>query len=422
MISGSLVTDAAGVRPSLDTKGVLEGVQPNPPPTSRPEPEPEQLTPESLVTADQVGAALGGTWTQGQTSGNTGGDGLVFTCQGGRYADPAGVAALVRTFKQDPGPDAKAEPSTAGQSAEVSADAAAGETTYETTAGWYAGCMSPRMQLLTTHKVKGVGDDAMLFTLRDWNEPAQVQVVGVARTGAVTTTTSADPPGRGVPGPGAERGPARQRRRRPLRPAGRRHLRRRARAQGRATDGDRPGARAAQRGRPATGHEGDRAVGRHRAGGRLDQPGRDPLRRDRLLGRWRQPRPDPLVPHPGRRPAAGVRPHPDRRCAAERSRREAFVADVRRKLTTCPDRDLATQVDKVHDTSEGARELAVWRLTVEVSDDRTVTFLMGIIRNGTAVSQLTFVPADGVVMGGDPFIALGMRAQERLLRLGKPKA
>ena len=39
---------------------------------------------------------------------------------------------------------------------------------------------------------------------------------------------------------------------------------------------------------------------------------------------------------------------------------------------------------------------------------------MGIIRNGTAVSQLTFVPADGVVMGGDPFIALGMRAQERL--------
>ena len=160
VISGSLVTDAAGVRPSLDTKGVLEGAQPSPSPTTRPEPEPEQLTPESLLTADQVGAALGGTWTQGQTSGNTGGDGLVFTCQGGRYADPAGVAALVRTFKEDAVPNAgkkrQPEPSTAGQSVEVSADATVGQTTYQTTAGWYAGCMAPRMQLLTTHRVKGV--------------------------------------------------------------------------------------------------------------------------------------------------------------------------------------------------------------------------------------------------------------------------
>ena len=56
-----------------------------------PSPRCQQLTPEALLTADQVGAALGGTWTQGQTSNNTDGDGLVFTCQGGRYADPAGV-------------------------------------------------------------------------------------------------------------------------------------------------------------------------------------------------------------------------------------------------------------------------------------------------------------------------------------------
>ena len=47
---------------------------------------------------------------------------------------------------------------------------------------------------------------------------------------------------------------------------------------------------------------------------------------------------------------------------------------------------------------------------------------MAIIRNGTAVAQLTFVPADGVVMGGEPFVALAMRAQQRLAQLGKPKA
>ena len=71
--------------------------------------------------------------------------------------------------------------------------------------------------------------------------------------------------------------------------------------------------------------------------------------------------------------------------------------------------------------SKGARELTVWRLTVEVSDERAVTFLMGIVRNGTAVAQLTFVPADGVVMGGEPFVELAMRAQDRLVRLGRPE-
>ena len=71
--------------------------------------------------------------------------------------------------------------------------------------------------------------------------------------------------------------------------------------------------------------------------------------------------------------------------------------------------------------SEGGRELTVWRLTVEISDEQTVTFLMGVVRNGTAVAQLTFVPSGGVVMGGKPFIALAMRAQDRLVRLGKPQ-
>jgi hypothetical protein len=107
--------------------------------------------------------------------------------------------------------------------------------------------------------------------------------------------------------------------------------------------------------------------------------------------------------------------------ALPKAQAEAFVAGVRKRLTSCPDRDLATQVAKVHDQTDGDRELTVWRLTVEVSDERTVTYLMGILRNGTAVSQLTFVPADGVVMGGDPFVALAMRAQERLARLGRPK-
>ena len=415
-VSGSVVTDAAGVRPTLETKGLLEGEPTGTPAVNRPPPDVQQLTPESLLTADLVGAALDGDWAQGQTSGNTAGDGLVFTCQGGRYADPAGLAALVRTFKQED----KAGVSTAGQYVEVSADEEAGKATYLATAGWYAACMSPRMQLLKTQKVEGVGDQALLFTLRDWNEPARVQVVGVARTGSVTTTTSLTRPGEKTPDPAPS-----------------------AALLASAVDGLcglpagstcaetaqlEPVAPMAVGTSPGLLYEADLPPVT-----KITQPwvGTKPAAPTTNLAATRCDETDFatdgvsrgatrsfLIPDAGLPPEFGltqtVGAMPKRQAAA-------FVEDVRRKLASCPDRDLATDVDKVHEASEGNRELTVWRLTVEVSDERSVTYLMGIIRNGTAVSQLTFVPADGVVMGGDPFLALTMRAQDRLVRLGKPK-
>ena len=228
--------------------------------------------------------------------------------------------------------------------------------------------MSPRMQLLTTHKVKGVGDDAMLFTLRDWNEPAQVQVVGVARTGAVTTTTSLTRPGEESPDPAES-----------------------AALLATAVDG--------LCGLPAGGTCADapqlKAVPPMATGpapallSEVDLPpvtkvtepwvGTEPADASTNLAATRCDETDfstggvsrgqtrsflipgaDLPPEFGLTQTAGALPA---------KQAEAFVADVRRKLTTCPDRDLATQVDKVHDTSEGPRELVVWRLTVEVSDD-----------------------------------------------------
>jgi hypothetical protein len=397
---------------------MLEGVQPDPPapPPNRPAPDVEQLTPEALLTADLVGGALTGAWTQGKTSGNTEGDGLVFTCQGGRYADPGGLAALVRTFK----PEAADEPATAGQSVEVSVDAEAGETTYRTTAGWYAGCASPRMQLLSTNRVKGVGDEAVLFVLRDWNDPSLAQVVGVARSGAVTTTTSVTRAAPRTPDP---------------KPS--------AALLGSAVD--------ALCSLPAGGACADAprlkpmppmAVGTSPAllsevdlppVAKVTQPwvGTPPEQAATNLAATRCDESDFagdrfsrgetrsfLVPGADLPPEFGLTQTVG---ALPRKQAEAFVAGVRKKLTSCPDRDLATEVDEVREVREGDRELTVWRLTVEVSDERSVTYLMGILRNGTAVSQLTFVPADGVVMGGEPFVALAMRAQDRLARLGRPK-
>ncbi|GAB3256518.1 sigma factor-like helix-turn-helix DNA-binding protein [Nocardioides dilutus] len=417
VVSGSVVTDAAGVRPSLDTKGLLEGVQPEPPETTpRPDPDVPPLTPEALLTADLVGGALTGTWTQGKTSGNTEGDGLVFACQGGRYADPAGLAALVRTFK----PEAADDPSTAGQSVEVSADEEAGRTTYRTTAGWYAGCMAPRMQLLSTHRVKGVGDQAMLFVLRDWNEPTKAQVVGVARSGAVTTTTSltrtgtrdpdAEPSATllasavdglcGLPAGGTCADTPRLKAVPPMATGSSPAL---------LSEVDLPPVTKVTQ--PWVGTPPEEAT-TNLAATRCDESdfSADGFSRGETRS-FLVPGAD-LPPEFGLTQTVGALPRKDA---------EAFIAGVRKKLTSCPDRDLATQVDEVKTTSEGDRELTVWRLTVEVSDERSVTYLMGILRNGTAVSQLTFVPADGVVMGGEPFIALAVRAQDRLARLGRPK-
>ena len=62
----------------------------------------------------------------------------------------------------------------------------------------------------------------------------------------------------------------------------------------------------------------------------------------------------------------------------------------------------------------------VWRLTVEVSEERSVRFLMAVIRKGNAVAQLTFVPSEDVSIGAEPFVALARRAQDRLRQLATP--
>ena len=96
---------------------------------------------------------------------------------------------------------------------------------------------------------------------------------------------------------------------------------------------------------------------------------------------------------------------------------KAFISDIRDKLTKCPDDDFGTDVEKLTMEESGRRDLYVWRLTVEVSEDRSVRYLMAAIREGGAVAQLTFVPSEDVSIGADPFVTLARRAQERLRQL-----
>ena len=106
--------------------------------------------------------------------------------------------------------------------------------------------------------------------------------------------------------------------------------------------------------------------------------------------------------------------------ALPRKQAQSFVDDIRTKLKACPDKELGTDVERLDDEESGPGDLTVWRLTVEVSEERSVRYLMAVVRSGNAVAQLTFVPSGDVSIGPDAFIALAHRAQERLDQLATP--
>jgi hypothetical protein len=422
LVTGSLVTDASGARPALASKGILEGITSSPAqPEETTPPPPDPLTPEALLGMQQVSGAIPGTWSEGTTSTNTAGDGLVFTCQGSRYADMQGIGALVRTFT---GTGPKNRPLTAGQSAEASADADAAERTYQTTVGWYAGCSSPRVQLLSTHRVAGVGDEATLMVLRSWADPVTTQVVGIARTGGLTTTVVNTLTGLTDPQDEPDLGPSAgllasavtglctlpgagncsaspQLKDSPVLPSGRHPAL--------LVEADLPPVPTIDQ--PWVGTAPTRAR-QNVAATRCDStvftgPGFSKA----LTRTFVIPAATQLPPEFGLSETVGALP---------RKQAQQFVDDIRTKLVKCPDNDLGTHVEKLTEEKSGPRDLTVWRLTVEVSQNRSVRFLMAVIRTGNAVGQLTFVPSDDVSIGPDAFVTLAHRAQERLQQLATP--
>ena len=99
--SGAAVTDATGVRPTLDREQVAG------PAGNQAAPGPEIVLPEtSLLPGDVVRRTLIGDWAQGPTHDNSVGNGVVLPCQpedaDSRYADPRGTAAWVRVFRNGP--------------------------------------------------------------------------------------------------------------------------------------------------------------------------------------------------------------------------------------------------------------------------------------------------------------------------------
>jgi DNA-directed RNA polymerase specialized sigma24 family protein len=409
LVSGAVVTDAAGVRPSLDRSaaGASDGDRDEGPP---PPPIPE----DALVSAADLDAVFTDrTWREGLT--DTGGSDDVLPCQRAAYADSNGSDALVRKYA---GQAAQLPRAKATQMVEASSSEGDAKRTYRTLVAWFAGCADARTQLIATRRVAEVGDQAIQVVLRSWQRPVTTYVVGVARSGHFTTTTVDQV----------------------------------------ATE-DRPDVVASSR-MLAAAVEG--LCGLEDGGGcASDKPTltvTTPVRTGvapALLSEVDLP-PVTRVDKPwaGTEPAdvtdnmaatrcedasftgrfGGVRftqastrtfvvpeadlPHEfgltETVAALPRKQAAGFVAEVRKKLGSCATRDLGTDVTLGRHFDDHDRSLSVWYLRTELSDKRSLSYAMAILRSGTSVGQLSFVQAPGVTMPDGAFDSLAVRALDRL--------
>lgn len=411
LVSGTLVTDAAGVRPSLDREAAGST-------SSEGEADaPAARIPESaLVSADQLDAVLRPRkWTGGRTHPSSEEFRDLLPCQRQAYADPAGSEALVRNFA---GTNARLPRATAVQLVEASTTKRTARSTYRTLVGWFAGCADLRVQLIATRSVEQVGDQAIQMVLRSWNRPVTTYVVGVARTGLFTTSTlnrvaTDDPPDVDASG----------------------------RMLAAAVDGlcglERGGGCATDR--PKLAFTTPVRVGMPPAllseidlppisGVNLPWVGTEPVRPSANMAatrcddvtfagkfkgiRFTQtstrtfviPEAD-LADEFGLTETVGALPA---------KQATAFIDEVRARLGSCATRDLGTDVTAGKRFNAKDRSLSVWHLTTEVSDKRTLTYSMAILRSGTSVGQLSFVRSRNVAMSEGAFDALAVRALDRL--------
>ena len=353
-------------------------------------------------------------------------------CQGDRYADPRGDAALVRTSQS---PAVGQRPALrAVQLTEASPRLPAAERAFDTAVGWFSGCAVASVQLLDTATPVGVGDEAVHLVLRSSAGPVpETWLVGVARTGVFTTTTFVR--ATGDPAPDAERSAGLL-----------------ADAVGRLCGLEGAGASC----RPAAAQPGQPVQ-------QVKLQPRDPLPAGAVPALLSEidltpvQRVDqPWVGTEPRRPQATAMTTPCGPPAyTERFRGTAFAKGatrsfvvpestlpeefgltqtvaalpkrvarrfldrVRERFATCSDRELGTEVDQIASADRGLRAYTVWRLDVRVTEQRSIAYWVVVLRNGTGVGQLDLVPAD-VRIGDREVVALAERAVARLGSLPGP--
>ncbi len=376
------------------------------------------FTGDRLLEADELGLYLDGPWRTAKTFDNSRGSGRVAPCQQERYADPDGVSTLVRTFETT---TRKGQPEkSAVQYAELSSDVRSSRRAWHRMVRWYGGCVTPRVQLISTYAVSGVGDAARLFHLRSWRSPATTYVVGVARTGPIVTTTltrttaeaATDLHGEArflggainglcttIPGASCATDPVAK----AIPPV------RVGEVPSLLIEADLPPVNGVSRPwvgiRPREARDNVAATGCDRTD--FSQKGiSSAVTRTFLV-------PDRTIPAVfGVTETVGSMPE---------ERAKAFVKTVRDRMASCSDRAPGSDVVSLASSSNQDQDLSVWRVTSELNDNETVTYLMGIIRDGTAVGQVGFIPTRALTMAPGAFDTVVRRALARLAYQPRPK-
>ncbi|MBM7519002.1 hypothetical protein [Nocardioides nitrophenolicus] len=423
---GAVATDSTGVRPSLDREEVPAAA--GPPPAG---PAITTLPDTALLPLDALPETVRGRgWQQGTTGDNSSGNGLVLPCQPVRYADPQGTAAWVRTFRDSSRPQAQRN---LVQVAEASSSEQRAIRTYRHARRWFATCPSPvedatavpRVQLVSTADLPGVGDQATLFVLRS-RADATTYVVGVARTGQFTTVTSLSttmPPAQAnragvarllatavtrvceLPDAGACASPDPTPTPRAPFPAGS--------TPSMLSEIDLPPISPDPGpwvGTPAAKLTEDRidagAIGCdtvHLFGSFRDRAIQANEFRTFVFSGAKLPPQVGLTQTVGTLPAGAA---------------GGFVTRFREQMAACPDLDATagTEVQELLTTGKGPQALSAWHLSTALPGDRTIEYDVAVLRQGTAVSVLAYVAAPKATMANEDFVALAQRALERLAR------
>jgi DNA-directed RNA polymerase specialized sigma24 family protein len=402
---------AAAREPGQERASALHQVLPGGKTVGAKPPKGIELTaPDQLLQQYQLsGLTPTQPWTVVRTDNNTRGDGINMICQQTRFADPRGLATLVRTF------EAQGTPArTALQTVEISQDDAAAKNAYTTTIGWFAGCQAARLQMIAAYRVRGVGDQADLLQMQVAGNPLSTYTIGVARVREITTTlvtmtrggtspttaalaaTLGDAVGKLCPTDldGCSANPT-------------------VAAVPPPPSGEEPGF-VATVDLPPVGTIGLPWVG----GDAVDtlKNGDIPTPCDRASFRRSGATkarartfliPQAKVPQTfGFTETYGV----FRNAKAAKT----FVEGVRRSVAGCEKRDLTATVRDEHHEAKAPYDLSVWSFESKVSENSSVTFRVGFVRVGNRVAKLTFVPNAKDDITPAAFESLVRRAGERL--------
>ncbi len=406
--TGALVYDADELPPLLGSQSD----------TTQTAPQEPRLQRADLLNSDELDAALAPRRTKGSGSvdNNTGGTGIYAPCQAHPFAVSGGEAqALVRRMKVAGSP----KQSTV-QSVESAPDTESAHTGYLRMQQWFTECRTPRVQLLSVYRLDGVGDEGMVLTLRSWDDPVTTHQAAVVRSGRLLSLVLLQRQNRADPKVA------------PMLDLASSAVRRLCGSEFASPDAACVVDPEAVRIPPPPART---AIGMLQV---IDLP------------------PVPGVPLPW----VGVKPvKPATNPAATRcdkasftgkgikkgrtrtfvipgadvptefgltetmgtfrsqSAARAFVAQIRKRVNACAEDDLTTTVRQLGEHTAGREELTSWRIDTEVSDTRSLTQLMAVVRRGRVVAQVSFTPGSDKSLAAGGFDALAMRALKRITNL-----